>query len=321
MTDNISLIDSHAHIYGPEFAGDFDGMMQRAADAGVGTIVVVGADLESSIQAAELAQRHPNLYAAVGIHPHDAAGVTEESYRRIAELARDMDKVVAIGEIGLDFYRDRSPRPDQERVFRRFIRMARELNLPVIVHDRDAHERVLEILREEFAETVGGVLHCFSGDLAMAQECIDLGFSISIPGTITYPNNTALQEVVKAVKIEHLLVETDCPYLSPVPHRGKRNEPSYVRLTAGKVAELKGLTLEDVARITTLNTERLFRIGTSNQSARIAYRIRNSLYMNITNRCSNRCTFCAKFEDFTVKGHYLLLDREPSASELLNAVF
>jgi len=321
MTDNISLIDSHAHIYGPEFTGDFDSMMQRAADAGIGTIIVVGADLESSIQAAELAQKHPNLFAAVGIHPHDAAGVTEECYTKIAELARNNDKVVAIGEIGLDFYRDRSPRPDQELVFRRFIRMARELNLPVIVHDRDAHVRVLEILREESAETVGGVLHCFSGDLAMAMECIDLGFSISIPGTVTYPNNTALQEVVRAVKIEHLLVETDCPYLAPVPYRGKRNEPSYVRMTAEKVAELKGLTLDDVARITTLNSERLFRIGSSSQSAKIAYRIRNSLYLNITNRCSNSCTFCAKFEDFTVKGHYLMLDREPSAAELLDAVF
>jgi TatD DNase family protein len=321
MTDNISLIDSHAHIYGPEFTVDFASMMQKAADAGVGTIIVVGADLESSIQAAELAQQHPNLFAAVGIHPHDAAGVTEDCYTKIAELARNIDKVVAIGEIGLDFYRDRSPRPDQERVFRRFIQMARELNLPVIVHDRDAHDRVLEILREESAETVGGVLHCFSGDLAMAMKCIDLGFSISVPGTVTYLNNSALQEVVKAVKIEHLLIETDCPYLSPVPHRGKRNEPSYVRLTAEKVAELKGLTLEDVARITTLNTERLFRIGSSSLSAKIAYRIRNSLYLNITNRCSNHCTFCAKFEDFTVKGHYLMLDREPSAAELLNAVF
>jgi TatD DNase family protein len=320
MTDDIKLIDSHAHIYGPEFTGDFDAMMQRAADAGVGTILVIGADLESSIQAAELAQKHPNLYAAVGIHPHDAAGITEEDYLKIVDLARSNDKVVAIGEIGLDFYRDRSPRPDQEEVFRRFIRIARELNLPVVVHDRDAHDRVMDILQEEFAESVGGVLHCFSGDLDMAKKCIDLGFYISIPGTVTYQNNTALQEVVKGVKIEHLLVETDCPYLSPVPHRGKRNEPSYVRLTAGKVAELKGLTLEDVARITTLNTERLFRIGSAGRSAKIAYRIRNSLYLNITNRCSNRCTFCAKFEDFTVKGHYLLLDEEPSAKELLDAV-
>jgi TatD DNase family protein len=147
-----------------------------------------------------------------------------------------------------------------------------------------------------------------------------MGFVVSIPGTVTYPANEALREVVRGVKIEHLLVETDCPYLSPVPHRGKRNEPAFVRFTAEKVAELKGLTIEDVARITSLNAERLFGIGSNDQAARIAYRIRNSLYLNITNRCSNRCSFCAKYDDFTVKGHFLRLDHEPSAAEVLAAV-
>jgi len=316
----IQLIDSHAHIYGNEFQADFDAMMERAATTGIKTIVTVGADLESSIAAVELAGRYDNIYCAVGIHPHDAAGVTEETCRQITALATDNGKVVAIGEIGLDFYRDRSPRDMQEKTFRRFINIARELSLPLIIHDRDAHERIMAILREERADLVGGVLHCFSGDLAMARECIDMGFYISIPGTVTYPNNHALHEVVKGVKIEHLLVETDCPYLSPVPHRGKRNEPAFVRLAAEKIAELKGLTLADVARITTLNTEKLFQINSVDQSARIAYRIRNSLYLNITNRCTNNCSFCAKFEDFTVKGHYLLLDHEPSALEVLAAV-
>lgn len=318
--EEMELVDSHAHIHGKEFSEDFDLMMKRAETAGVKTIITVGADLESSIAAVKLAERYENIYCAVGVHPHDAAGVDENSYRQIAELPVRSSKVVAIGEIGLDFYRDRSPRDLQEKVFRRFIGMARELSLPLIIHDRDAHERVMAILREEHAETVGGVLHCFSGDLKMARECIDMGFYISIPGTVTYPNNHMLHEVVRGVKIEHLLVETDCPYLSPIPYRGKRNEPSHVSLTAGKVAELKGLTLADVARITTLNSERLFRTGKSDQSAKIAYRIRNSLYLNITNRCSNHCTFCAKFDDFTVKGHYLQLDREPSVSEVLAAV-
>ncbi len=161
------------------------------------------------------------------------------------------------------------------------------------------------------------MLHCFSGDLAMARECVDMGFYISIPGTVTYANNEPLREVVRGVKIEHLLLETDCPYLSPVPFRGKRNEPAYVRITAEKVAELKGLSLEDVGRITSLNADRLFGIALGNQDARIAYRIRNSLYLNITNRCSNRCSFCAKFEDFTVKGHHLRLDHEPDARRCL----
>ena len=320
MASQPFLIDSHAHIYGHEYAADFEPMLQRAADAGLSHIIAVGADLESSRAASELAAKHDNIYCSVGIHPHDAVRVTEKCYEIIREMAVGNPKVVAIGEIGLDFFRDRSPRPDQERVFRRFIRLARELSLPVIVHDRDAHERVMRILREEKAEEVGGVLHCFSGDLEMARECVDMGFYVSIPGTVTFTANEALRNVVRGVKIEHLLLETDSPYLAPVPHRGKRNEPAYVRLAAEKVAELKGLSLEDVGRITSLNTRRLFGIGREDQSAKIAYRIRNSLYLNITNRCSNRCSFCAKFEDFTVKGHFLKLIHEPDFLEVMTAI-
>lgn len=317
---NISLIDTHAHIDGRDFLPDFSEMLQRAESAGLSRIITVGADLESSRLAVELAGRHDHIYCAVGIHPHDAERVTGRCYDVVRDLATGNRKVVAIGEIGLDFFRNRSPREDQEKVFRRFIRLARELSLPIIVHDRDAHLRVMAILREEKASDVGGVLHCFSGDLAMARECEEMGFYLSIPGTVTYPNNEQLRDVVRGVKIERLLLETDCPYLSPVPHRGKRNEPSFVRLTAEKVAELKGLSLEDVGRITSLNAERLFGLGLSDQRARIAYRIRNSLYLNITNRCSNRCSFCAKFHDFTVKGHLLRLDHEPDAAEVLAAI-
>ena len=315
-----SLIDSHAHIYDLDFKNDFEDMLKRAEDAGVSEMIVVGTDIETSKAACELAAKHGNLYCAVGIHPHDAFRVTDNCYGIIRDLANSNDKVVAIGEIGLDFYRDRSPRHIQEEVFRRFIRLAKEVSLPVIIHDRDAHERVLAIVREEEAATVGGVFHCFSGDLLMAHQCIELGFHISIPGTITYPANENLRQVVKGTKIEKMLVETDCPYLTPVPHRGKRNEPAFVRLTAEKVAELKGLSLEDVSRITTHNVRRLFGIGQKDQHARIAYRIRNSLYLNITNRCSNRCSFCAKFEDFTVKGHNLLLDHEPAYDEVMAAI-
>lgn len=320
MTADVTLIDSHAHIYGKEFHVDFAEMLQRAADAGVSHIITVGADLESSRQACDLAARYEQIHCAVGIHPHDADRVTDKCYEVVRELATQHPKVVAIGEIGLDFYRDRSPRDVQETVFRRFIRLARELSLPVIIHDRDAHDRVMAILREEKADEVGGVLHCFSGDLAMARECVEMGFYISIPGTVTYPGNDSLREVVRGTKIEHLLLETDCPYLAPVPHRGKRNEPAHVRFAAEKVAEVKGLSLEDVGRITSLNTHRLFGIGTVPQKTRIAYRIRNSLYLNITNRCSNRCSFCAKFDDFTVKGHYLHLEHEPDFAEVMAAI-
>ena len=315
----ICLTDSHAHIYGNEYSADFSEMLARAAAAGVTTIIAVGADLESSRLALELAETHDNIYAAVGIHPHDASGVDAADYAAIEALA-DSRRVVAIGEIGLDFYRDRSPRPEQEEVFRRFIGLAKKLGKPVIVHDRDAHERVMAILEEEGAAEIGGVLHCFSGNAAMAQKCIDMGFYISIPGTVTYANNHQLHEVVRSVKIEHMLIETDAPYLSPVPYRGKRNEPAYVRLTAEKIAELKSLSLADVARITSRNTAMLFRYGADNQTETIAYMIRDSLYLNITNRCSNRCSFCAKFDDFSVKGHELMLQHEPSAAEVLAAI-
>lgn len=318
--EKISLTDSHAHIYGDEFRSDFDEMLARAAAAGVETIIAVGADLESSRQAVLLAAAYDHIFAAVGIHPHDAQGVGEAEYAAIEALAAGNRKVVAIGEIGLDFYRDRSPRPVQEEVFRRFIRMAAKLALPIIVHDRDAHQRIMTILGEEEAARVGGVLHCFSGDRAMADECVAMGFYLSIPGTVTYPNNRQLQDVVRNIKIEHLLVETDCPYLSPVPYRGKRNEPAHVRLTAEAVAALKGLSLADVARITTRNCRQLFRLPEGERQMTIAYKIRNSLYLNVTNRCSNRCSFCAKFEDFTVKGHQLLLEHEPSAREVLEAI-
>jgi TatD DNase family protein len=312
------LIDSHAHIYYRDFAGDFDDMLKRAEDAGVSAILVVGTDIESSRESVELAEKYPHLYAAVGIHPHDAGRVTDACYDVIRTLALSSRKVVAIGEIGLDFFRDRSPRDQQELVFRSFLRIAAELHKPVIIHDRDAHDRVMTIVRDEPVRN--GVLHCFSGDAAMALEASALGFYISIPGTVTYPGNQSLRDVVRAVSIDRMLVETDCPYLTPVPHRGKRNEPAYVLLAAEKVAEVKGLTLEDVARITTKNAGDLFGIRLWDQSAKIAYKIRNSLYLNITNNCSNRCTFCPKFDDFSVKGHNLLLDQEPSFEEVMAAV-
>jgi TatD DNase family protein len=320
MDDKPYLIDTHAHIDSHEFSTDFDSMLKRAADAGVAKIIAVGADMESSKAACALAAAHENIYCSVGIHPHDAARVTDKCYDLILQLAAENPKVVAIGEIGLDFFRNRSPHGIQERVFRHFIRLARQVSLPIIIHDRDAHSQVMNILQEESAADIGGVLHCFSGDLQMARECVAMGFFISIPGTITFPGSEQLREVVRGIKIENLLLETDCPYLTPIPHRGKRNEPAHVRIVAEKVAELKGLSLEDVSRVTSLNAQRLFGIDHMEQSAQIAYRIRNSLYLNITNRCSNRCSFCAKFSDFTVKGHYLKLDHEPSFTEVMTAI-
>ena len=315
-----NLIDTHAHLDSGQFEQDREEVIARALGQGISHILTVGCDIQSSRASLEIARAHPNIYAAVGIHPHDAAQATDAGIETLRQLLHEGEKVVAVGEIGLDYYRDRSPREAQREAFRRQIRLAREEGLPLIVHDREAHVEVLEILKEEKAAEVGGVLHCFSGDTAMARACLDMGFYLSFPGTITYPRNEAARDVVRNVPVDRMLVETDCPYLAPQAYRGRRNEPAYVRHTAEMIAQVKGLTLEDVARVTTLNAFSLFGIGEADQSTKIAYRIRNSLYLNITNRCTNACIFCAKFKDFTVKGHHLRLEHEPSAAEVKQAI-
>lgn len=313
------LVDSHAHLDGSQYTDDRDATIQRAHDSGISHILTIGCDLESSAASVALATKHEKIYAAVGVHPHDASEISAESLQQLEKLLA-RPKVVALGEIGLDFYRDRSPRDVQRNAFRQQIRLARKVGKPIIVHDRDAHDEVLQILEEENAAEVGGVLHCFSGDTAMAKKCLEIGFYLSFPGTITYPKNDAAREVVKAISIDRMLIETDCPYLSPQKFRGKRNEPAYVRYTAEKVAEIKGLSIADVARITSRNCFDLFGFGEVDQSSKIAYQIRDSLYLNITNRCTNSCIFCAKFNDFVVKGHELKLDHEPNAAEIKQAI-
>ena len=314
------LVDSHAHLDSKPYATDLDAVIERARDNGIGHILTVGCDLESSRASVDLALRYPNVYASVGIHPHDASTVDDATIDELARMIESVDKVVAVGETGLDFYRDRSPRDRQQASFRRHIQLAKDTGKPLIIHDRDAHDDVVRIMQEEHAAEIGGVLHCFSGDLAMARKCVAMGFYISFAGPLTYPKNDALRSIAQALPIDVMLVETDCPYLSPQGWRGKRCEPAYVRATAEKLAEVKGLTLEDVARITSLNAWRLFGIGQVDQSTRIAYVIRNSLYLNVTNRCTNHCSFCAKFKNFTVKGHQLCLEREPSVDEVMAAI-
>jgi TatD DNase family protein len=314
------IVDSHAHLDSKPYAHDLAAVIERARDNGVGHILTVGCDLESSRASIELATRYANVFAGVGIHPHDASAVDNNVISELHHMIKSCHKVVAVGETGLDFYRNRSPRRQQENSFRKHIQLAKETGKPLIIHDRDAHDDVVRIMQEENAAVAGGVLHCFSGDLVMARKCIEMGFYISFAGPLTYPKNDGLRKIAEALPIDVMLVETDCPYLAPQQWRGKRCEPAFVRAIAEKLAEVKGLTLEDVARITSLNAWRLFGIGEVDQSTRIAYVIRNSLYLNITNRCTNRCTFCAKFKDFTVKGHQLCLEREPTTEEVMVAI-
>ena len=255
------LVDSHAHIQGEEFSGDIDGVIQRAKQAGVDKIVVVGGagDLASNQSAVDLAHSRAGLFATVGMHPHDAKAVSEEELAQLRELAKD-SKVVAIGETGLDFHYNHSPREIQIEIFRRFIRMARETGLPLIVHDRDAHREIAELLQAEGERKLRGVIHCFTGDYGAAKAFLDLGFYLSFSGIVTFKNAGPLREVARKLPSDRILVETDSPYLAPVPHRGKRNEPAFVRLVAETVASVREVTLEEVARVTSQNARQLFRL-------------------------------------------------------------
>lgn len=312
------IVDTHAHLTERNLREDLPGVLARAREAGVGAVITVGVDPRDSRAAVALARANPGVRATVGVHPHDAAGLTGPDLDDLADLAR-ASEVVAWGEVGLDFYRNRSPRAEQERWFREQVVRARELSLPLVVHDREAHAETLAILRDEARGDLRGVFHCFSGDEAFAREVLALGFHLSIPGTVTYPRSEELRRVVAAAPLERVLLETDCPYLSPQPLRGKRNEPAFIVHTAREVARLRGLELEDVARITTRASRELFGVGEA-EGPRLAYPIRRSLYLNVTSRCTNRCAFCAKNRSRQVKGHDLTLEREPAVEEVLAAV-
>jgi len=253
------LIDSHAHLEMPEFKQDRKDVIQRAKDNGIDYILTVGIDIEACKQAIALAEEHKFVYAILGIHPHNAKDIDESTYPLLRKLTQH-DKVCALGEIGLDFFRNLSPPEVQTKRFRELIALARELRLPVVVHDRNAHQETLSILKEEKAFEVGGVIHCFSGDYEMASKCLNMGFYISIPGTITFKNAKSLQEVVRSIPLDRILLETDSPFLTPMPFRGKRNEPSYVRYIAEKIAKIKKLDLEEVASVTSQNVKTLFQI-------------------------------------------------------------
>lgn len=309
------FFDSHAHLDLPPLRDDEAGVVRRAAAAGVSRIVTVGIHPRSNEEAVAIAHRHAGVFAAVGLHPHDASEWSDALLERLDRLSR-YDKVVAIGETGLDFFRDRAPRQAQRAAFREQVRLARRLGLPLIVHDRNAHEQTLALLEKEKAAETGGVIHCFSGDTETARRAVRMNFFLSIPGAITYKGSEKQVEAVRRIPLERLLIETDSPFLSPLPHRGKPNEPARVPLVAARLAEIKGLFIEDVARVTAQNAMRLFRIPFE-EAPRVAYRIRNSLYLNITNRCTNACTFCAKRRDFHVKGHYLRLEEEPAVERIL----
>jgi TatD DNase family protein len=252
------LVDSHCHLDFPEFAPELDAVVARARDAGVGTCVTIGTTLEKFPRVREIAERFENVWCSVGIHPHEAEMELLSDPAALIERAMH-PRVVGIGETGLDFYYNHSPREPQIANFRAHIAASRELKLPLIVHTRDADDDTIAILRDEMGKgAFTGVIHCFTGTRRLADAALDIGFSISVSGIATFKKSDELRAVLKDVPLDRLLVETDAPYLAPMPHRGKRNEPSFVVNTAAMLAELKGVSADELARVTTDNFFRLF---------------------------------------------------------------
>jgi TatD DNase family protein len=262
------LVDSHCHLQDPKFKSDVDGVVARAMGAGVTAMVVVGYDMASSRRGIEIADSYENVFAAIGVHPHDAKTLRPKDIGELAKMA-DSAKVVAIGEVGYDFYRNLSPRDEQEQAFRAQLELARTLNLPVVIHARNADEETYQMLAEYEAQALPdwpkdrplGVMHCYAGDLPLALRYIELGFVISIAGTVTYPNADRLRAVAGGIPLRWMAVETDAPYLPPQSMRGKRNEPAYVLDTAKFIAELRGDTLAEVCDKTATTTAWLFGLG------------------------------------------------------------
>lgn len=258
------FVDSHAHIDGEEYNADRDAVVERAREAGVRAILNVGTgDPQSGAfeRAVRVAESYENVYAAVGVHPHDARLFNEEAAARLQSLVRNHSCIIAWGEIGLDYHYDHSPREVQREVFRQQLRIARELSLPVIIHSREADDETVSILLEEVrGARVRGIMHCFGGSLQMAESLMELGFMISFAGNVSFKKAEELREVARKIPLERLLLETDCPYLTPVPYRGKRNEPARVREVAECLAGLHSLTTEEMGRITTNNFSRFFNL-------------------------------------------------------------
>lgn len=254
------LFDSHAHLNDERFDEDREELINSLQEKGVDLVLNPGACIETSKSSVELANKYDFIYAAVGVHPHDVGDMTEEDIETLRKLALENDKVKAIGEIGLDYYYDTYPREDQKKWFKRQIELANELKLPIIIHDRDAHGDTFEIIKNTKSPEIGCVLHCYSGNVELAREYVKMGCYISIPGTVTFKNNKKTVEVVKEIPLEYLLIETDSPYMAPVPNRGKRNDPSMVQFVADKIAQEKGISYEQVCEATKENAKRFFNI-------------------------------------------------------------
>ncbi|MDP2360965.1 MAG: YchF/TatD family DNA exonuclease [bacterium] len=313
------FIDSHAHLDGPEYDADRTAVLERARAAGLEAVVQIGYNRLTIERGLALFRGEALVHFTVGLHPHDAADWSQDLEDWIEARSAD-ERVVAIGEVGLDWFRDYAPREAQLHVFRQMIRLARRRGLPLVVHSRAAEEDTLRLLEEERAADVGGVMHCYAYGAEAAARLKTMGFLVGFPCSVTYPKRNQ-REVIAALQVEQILLETDSPFLPPQSRRGRRNEPACLVEAAEVIAGVKGLTVADVARITTRNARRLFGLDLVDERV-LAYPIRRSLYLNLTNRCTADCTFCTRLSHPVVKGHNLALRREQEATtaEMIAAI-
>lgn len=314
------FIDTHTHLFLPNYNGEVGEVIQRAKDSGVDYMIVPATNLATAAEAIKLAEKYNFIYAAVGVHPHDTQEWNDDLLLLIDELAKH-NKVVAIGEIGLDYYYDFSPREKQIHAFEKQIELALNNNLPVIIHNREADDDTIEIIRRYKNAGLRAQFHCYAGGINEARELIEMGHFISFTGNITYTKADDLRKVLSRVDIENLLLETDSPFMTPKPHRGKRNEPAYISLVAEKIAEVHNLSVEDVARTTTHNAFKLFGIG-NKPKVSYTYQIGNSLYINVTNRCNADCVFCDRKGAAMIKGYNLKMQKseEPHANVYIEQI-
>jgi TatD DNase family protein len=314
------FVDTHAHLFYHNFKGELDNIIQRARDNQVEYIIVPSTDFNTAKQTLDLTEKYDMVYGAVGIHPHDTKDWDKRFLSNIEEITKH-DKIIAVGEIGLDYYYDYSPKEDQIRAFKDQIELALKLNLPIIVHNREADEDIMKIISSYCGSGLRAQFHCFSGTIENAADLISQHHFISFAGNITFKKAEELQKVLKKISLEHLLLETDSPFMTPIPHRGTRNEPAYLKIVAQKIAEVHNMRIEDIARITSFNAFRMFGVG-SLPGTSFTYKIGNALYINMTNRCNADCVFCRRKEEPYIKGYNLGMSKseEPPAEVYIKEI-
>ena len=314
------FVDTHAHLFFENYKDDIDVVLNRAKENDIDFVIVPATDLKTAKESIALAEKYQQVYSTVGIHPHDTKEWNDSLIAQIEELAKH-PKVVAIGEIGLDYYYDFSPKDQQIKAFKAQLDLAVKLQLPVVIHNRDSDEDMMDIVQSYCGTGLKAQFHCFNGSIEDALEYMKMNHFISFTGNITYKKSDSLRETLSKIDLNHLMLETDSPFMTPVPHRGKRNEPSFVKIVAQQVAEVHKLSIKDIGRITSLNVFRFFGIGKAPKTS-FTYLLGNSLYINVTNRCNADCTFCRRKEDPFLRGYNLGMKKseEPAAEVYIGEI-